>query len=234
MINKYYKEDIETVVLDLFHSQSKPEHRYASFDYCFNYFQDATADEMESDKQKACLQLGFYLASWGMLRGSSFMLQKSIKHYIPLIDYIITLKRENHIIWNIDTDTYTKQNIKALIVIYNEVKRLIIGDEGAKTHLTLVTKILLGVFGCIPAYDQYFTDSFRAIFKDKYRCGFRSLSNDSLSCISEFYVDNKESIDKLHEEINTISFDTGELTSNKYTKAKIIDMYGFAKAMYQG
>lgn len=234
MINKYYKEDIETVVLDLFHSQSKPEHRYASFDYCFNYFQDSTADEIESDKQKACLQLGFYLASWGMLRGSSFMLQKSIKYYIPLIDYIIVLKRGNHVIWSIDTDTYTKQNIKAIIVVYNEVKQLIIGEEGAKTHLTLVTKILLGVFGCIPAYDQYFTDSFREIFKDKYRCGFRSVSNGSLSCIYEFYRDNKDSIDSLHKQINTIDFNSSDKTRVHYTKAKIIDMYGFAKAMHQG
>ncbi len=59
MQNKYYKEDIETVVLDLFHSQNQPEHRYASFDYCFNYFQDSTAEELESDLEKACLQLGF-------------------------------------------------------------------------------------------------------------------------------------------------------------------------------
>ena len=233
MINKYYKEDIETVVLDLFHSQSKPEHRYASFDYCFNYFQNSTAEEIESDKEKACLQLSFYLASWGMLRGSSFLLQKSIKHYIPLIDYIITLKRENHAIWTIDVDTYTKQNIKTLMSVYNEVKYHIIGEEGTKTHLTLVTKILLGVFGCIPAYDQYFTNSFRMIFKNKARCGFRSVSNESLSCIFEFYNDNKDAIDRLHKNIQTMGFDTSSVITNNYTRAKIIDMYGFAKAMYQ-
>jgi hypothetical protein len=54
-----------------------PDARYASFDYCFNYFrsfreQDRTADiAAPQNLQMSCLQLGFYLASWGMLRGSS-------------------------------------------------------------------------------------------------------------------------------------------------------------------
>ena len=53
-----------------------PGARYASFDYCFNHFQAAR----ESSESRAsgdgdslllsCLQLGFYLASWGMMRGS--------------------------------------------------------------------------------------------------------------------------------------------------------------------
>jgi hypothetical protein len=33
-----------------------------------------------------CLQLGFYLASWGMLRGSSTLLCKSTRHYEPVIN----------------------------------------------------------------------------------------------------------------------------------------------------
>jgi len=51
--------------------------RYASFDYCFNYFQTfREEDKIEeladlSHIQLSSLQLGFYLASWGMLRGSS-------------------------------------------------------------------------------------------------------------------------------------------------------------------
>ena len=49
--------------------------RYASFDYCFNYFQDArdaqeTAGLARGDQlELSCLHLGFYLASWGMMRG---------------------------------------------------------------------------------------------------------------------------------------------------------------------
>lgn len=88
----------------------RPEERYASFDYCFNYFQSfkengktrelATLDNL----QNSCLQLAYYLASWGMLRGSSFLLEKSVKFYGPLIRYIAQVKKE---IWDIDVHTYT-------------------------------------------------------------------------------------------------------------------------------
>jgi len=38
--------------------------------------------------QMSCLQLGFYLASWGMFRGSSTLLLKSARHHVPVIDLI--------------------------------------------------------------------------------------------------------------------------------------------------
>lgn len=220
-------DDIENVVLNLFHTQNTPTHRYASFDYCFNFFQNSTANELKQNIEKSSLQLAFYLASWGMLRGSSFLLQKSIKHYEPLIRYFIELKESNHDIWNIDVNNYTENNIITVIDVYKSIQKLIINDNTTNRHLVLVTKIMLGVFGCIPAYDQYFTDTFRKIFKS--RCGFRTVNKKSLLCLKEFYEHNSNSIDKLQSNIQTIDFTTGNQTSKKYTKAKIVDMYGFAK-----
>lgn len=55
----------------------EPRARYTSFDYCFNYFQSHREQGKLPDLlrgealQLSCLHLGFYLASWGMLRGSS-------------------------------------------------------------------------------------------------------------------------------------------------------------------
>ena len=77
-----------------------PDARYASFDYCFNYFRsfrerDRTADiAAPRNLQMSCLQLGFYLASWGMLRGSSTLLRKSARHYEPVIDVIAAAPAE--------------------------------------------------------------------------------------------------------------------------------------------
>jgi hypothetical protein len=71
-----------------------PTARYASFDYCFNYFQafrerdDVKSIAADDHRQLSCLQLGFYLASWGMLRGSTDLLQRSVKHLVPLIETI--------------------------------------------------------------------------------------------------------------------------------------------------
>lgn len=72
-----------------FQEKNKNEDRNASFDYCYNYFRNSSADEIEQNIEKSCLHLMSYLASWGMLRGSSFLLKKSIKYYETLIKYII-------------------------------------------------------------------------------------------------------------------------------------------------
>jgi hypothetical protein len=36
----------------------------------------------------SCLQLGFYLASWGMMRGSGDLLQRSVRELAPVVDQI--------------------------------------------------------------------------------------------------------------------------------------------------
>jgi len=65
--------------------------RSASFDYCFNHFQSFREEDKvqklaeAGNMEMSCLQLGFYLASWGMLRGSSFLLEKSLRFYQPPI-----------------------------------------------------------------------------------------------------------------------------------------------------
>jgi hypothetical protein len=96
----------------------KPTERYTSFDYCFNYFQSfresGTIKDISHEKnmQESCLQLGFYLASWGMFRGSSTLLQKSLKIFIPVINLIASTDAE---IWDIDADRYTPDNIEKII-----------------------------------------------------------------------------------------------------------------------
>ncbi|MFC4637722.1 hypothetical protein [Deinococcus hohokamensis] len=77
-----------------FRADLSPDARYASFDYCYNYFQDfherGRHADLTSDahRQLSALQLGFYLASWGMYRGSTQLLQRSARHLLPVIDVI--------------------------------------------------------------------------------------------------------------------------------------------------
>ncbi len=211
--------DIEKIVEE-FKSQSKPDDRYTSFDYCYNYFRTSRQNHLTTDIEKSCLALGFYLASWGMFRGSSFLLEKSIKHFQPTIQYIATLDNS---VWQIDVDNYSEENIRTIIKIYKDIKDRIIPN--GNTDLTLITKILLGVFGFIPAFDNYFCNSFRDIFDGQ--CGFRRVNSTSLTCIKQFYETNKTIIDNLSEKTFTTDFLTGQKTKINYPKAKIIDMYGF-------
>lgn len=194
-------------------------HRYASFDFCYNYFQ--TTPCFTDDMEKSCMVLGFYLASWGMFRGSSFLLQKSARHFIPFIEYIEALDSSA---WGMDADSYNHSAIEQILEIYKKTAEIII--PGKQHATTLITKIMLGVFGFVPAYDNYFCDTFRSLYKG--RCSFRSFNKDSLLCVSDFYNENAVVINKLSDRILTLDFASETETKIHYPKVKIIDMYGFA------
>ena len=207
-----------------FKDEINPSARNASFDYCYNYFQDTPNPASNKHLQISCLQLGLYLASWGMYRGSSFLLkEKSIKYYKPLIRKIAKFKK----LQGIDVDGYTNENIEEIIKCYKSIAKWVPKEKRA---ITLVTKIMLGIFGCIPAFDDYFCESFRKLHK-KNRCGFRRVNKHSLSLIKQFYDDHRDLIDRWSKKIKTIDFNTGKKTRRTYTKAKIIDMIGFQEGL---
>ena len=61
--------------------------RERSWDFCFNYFQSNT--KPTRNIELSCLQLGYYLASWGMLRGSSYLFRETnARHYQGAIEVI--------------------------------------------------------------------------------------------------------------------------------------------------
>jgi hypothetical protein len=215
------QENIEEIV-GKFSALSKVEHRYSSFDFCYNYFSKEI--DFTEDMEKSCLELAFYLASWGMFRGSSFLLQKSAKYFEKAIEYINLLDKKT---WNIDVGNYSDENMEELIEIYNKLDRMVV--EGWSRSITLVTKIMLGVFGFVPAYDEYFCNTFRILSKGN--CGFRSFNKESLKMIKQFYEQNIDIIDKLSKDLFTNDFITGNKTKTNYTKAKIIDMYGFSYSL---
>ena len=53
----------------------------------------------------SCLHLMTYLASWGMLRGASFLFDKSIYYYK---DLIINISKLDKSYFEIDVDNYNK------------------------------------------------------------------------------------------------------------------------------
>ncbi len=217
------RSDIQEFV-SRFEERHDPYARYASFDYCYNYFHPSTGNDLLGDMEKSCLALGFYLASWGMFRGSSFMLEKSAKNFENLVGYIAS---QDSCAWSIDVDSYTSENIEYLLDQYNEIRTILVPQN--TSHLTLVTKIMLGVFGSVPANDRFFKQTFGDIFKGE--CGFSRINTKSLDCLSRFYQSNKLVIDQVSSNRMTVDFNSGVDTTLPYTKAKVVDMYGFTKAI---
>ena len=215
--NEFDKERMNVV------NDTQNSHRYNSFDFCFNYFssfEDKTHLANSNNIETSCLQLGFYLPSWGMLRGSSELLDKSLSFYIPLIE---TISVCDNSIWAIDVNNYGDEIIRQnLIEIYNKLSKHIPN----KSTLTLVTKIMLGVFGNVPAFDRYFKIAMKNLTNQE--CGFTVFNHNSLSTIYKFYSCNNQIIDSLANKTKTNVFGYSRLLQGQnFTKAKVIDIIGF-------
>jgi hypothetical protein len=216
-LRKYFDGDIDS-------GGRKPNERYASFDYCFNYFQGfresgRTSDLSDSvNLHASCLHLGFYLASWGMFRGSAELLQKSARHLVPAIEIVAGA---DSVAWEIDADCYSKRNIEEICVLAETFFESYPGMS-----YTLVTKILLGVFGSVPAFDE------------NYRRGCKSagitasFGPKALKQVGAFYEQNAAIIESYR--LPTIDFLSGESTRRLYTRAKVIDMALFMEGFLLG
>jgi len=202
--------------LAAFTSELGPDARYASFDYCFNYFRsfrelDRTADiAAPQNLQMSCLQLGFYLASWGMLRGSSALLRKSARHYEPVIDVIAAAPAEA---WDLDADRYSAGTWPVIRQLDQQIRRAFGHDNGVTS--ALATKVMLGVFGNIPAFDTRFRRGFRAA----------TFGPKAFSRLGEFYREHAGIIE--WHRVPTLDFRTGQPTRRRYSRAKVIDMIFF-------
>lgn len=192
----------------------EPTARYSSFDYCFNHFQSFRTGGRLDDLvgpdtlQLSCLHLGFYLASWGMLRGSSTLLQRSVRHFVPVIEVIAGT---DSVVWEIDAHCYGDDEWALLRETGRQIRAAF--PEGASD--ILVTKILLGVFGCVPAFDTNFKKGF----------GAATYGHRALRRVEQFYRENEEVVEG--HRVPALDFRSGEPGPFRYSRAKVIDMIFF-------
>jgi hypothetical protein len=142
-------------------------------------------------------------------------MEKSIKFFEPLIKYFASADCD---VWSIDVGDYDDKNIIKLIECYNKIKEILLNGENHQM-ITLVTKIMLGVFGNVPAFDTYFKNS----------SGFGTFNEKTLKGINDFYKSNNYSELISHEanRIKTYDYSSGKPSNRSYTKAKIIDTVYF-------
>jgi len=189
-------------------------HRYKSWDNCFHSFSSSTKSEIQ------ILELAFYLASWGMYRGSGGLLQKNHLIHKGAVDIIFS-NTSQKLKCN-QTTEIKREKIKDIIAVKDELAkyfRSIYFTKGADKPKpisptdTLLSKIILGTLGCVPAYDRYFIDGLKEM-KMKHT-GFNEAS---LNELFNFIDDNKNEIDEAQKLIKTE-------TQRHYPLMKILDMY---------
>ncbi|KKG07029.1 hypothetical protein [Methanosarcina mazei] len=189
--------------------------RYSAYDYCYNcfrYFHEVLEREKRElkpfEKNILSLQLGLFLGTWGMFRNSNLQ-NCSYKIYEPLIETIFEEKG----LWDIDVKDYCKNGTwKAIDNFKGNMEKAL----PFSVTDTLVTKIMMVVFGCVPAYDRNFRETVVPM----------TFNEDSLKYIYEFYQEKKGFLNQKQKELKTVSV-KGGLTDYTYTMAKIIDVIGF-------
>lgn len=191
--------------------------RYKSYDHCRKCFL-----ENKNDKEKydlIALNLYAYLASWGMLR-NSFLMQKDYKFQIGIVK-ILCKSDYNRLLEfdpfeeNNENDISLLMKLKKEIVAYYKDQTFYLDGSNSKLKIenvtdTLVTKIILGTFGCVVAYDQYVVKALRI----NKICG--TFNEKSVAGLIQFAKKNKVEITFFCDKLGKL-----------YTPMKIVDMYFF-------
>lgn len=191
--------------------------RYRSWEHCYSHFIKARKSK-EVDYDYLSLQLAFYLASWGMYRGSSFLLQKDYKVHIPVVEELLKNKYDalagiDCIGLKDDSNQKLLQDINSFLGQYYDKIRREVKEQKLKNQLsvTLITKILMGTLGCVPAYDRYFI---AGIKKQKVATGTYSLN--SIKQLVDFYENNSTQLEPVREKM--------KVEEMLYPQMKLLDM----------
>lgn len=191
--------------------------RYRSWEHCYSHFIKARGSK-EMDYDYLSLQLAFYLASWGMYRGSSFLLQKDYKVHIPVVKELLSEKYDALV--GIECTDFRKESNQQLLKdinsflgqYYDKIRREV-KEQELKNQLsfTLITKILMGTLGCVPAYDRYFI---AGIKNQKVATGNYNLK--SIMQLVDFYEKNSARLEPVRGKM--------EVEGMPYPQMKMIDM----------
>jgi hypothetical protein len=189
----------------------KPHARYRSWEHCYDFFRRTGRSGIARRADQAALQLAFYLASWGMYRGSSFTLKYAYTIHCGAVEalaeprFAMLWKRE------IGAKSDDLDLVPTIVAARDAVRKTY--DRFGWASDTLVTKILLGTVACLPACDQYFIRGFK-------RCGFKYsyLNEKFVERVLHFSCDN---LADLRKEQAAIKRDSGV----HYPLMKLVDMY---------
>lgn len=135
-----------------------------------------------------------------MYRGSSFLLQKDYRVHVDVVKEIC--KGQYDPLWNLSVTKIAEPQIRCLIFqisqkledIYIDHRRNV--DERKEVSDTLLTKILLGTFGCVPAYDTYFV---RGVKLHGVASG--TFSEKSLTDLADFYISHFDGFERVRSEM---------------------------------
>ena len=198
----YKRDNLEIAIKDFYKSVDPCYGRHLAQQACYEFFQSHYNTDDDTAKDFITLHLVTYLANWGMMRGHSFLANKTYQFSRPVVDYLCEEQKR------IDRGepsslSEVKANIRARYMKDSEGNTLSFLKDGElkpipKASDILVSKIILGTLGTAPAYDSIFMQGCKKI-------GISPKFNEAgLKQIEKFIEDNKEAIDTISSEYKCI------------------------------
>ena len=200
----------------------EPNHRFKSWEHNFSIFCEER-EKTNPDIDKLTIHLAFYLASWGMYRGSSFLLQKDYKIHEEAVKEII--KEDYDDLVAIKFNELKGENLKKLerlnSFLRQHYRKIAEKEEDEKISDILITKILLGTLGCVPAYDNYFKKGFKKFNTlGSFSNNEGKLNERSILRLTEFYEKYEKELEEKRKEFK-IKINNKNV---EYPQMKVLDM----------
>lgn len=197
-----------------FHKKIKCDDKngYNSWKHCYRAF-----GKIDQDVSVLALHLGFYLASWGMYRGSTAISTKDYTIHFGAVDII----KDFYYLRCNEINEFKRDEIPALLslckALHNHyysfdylVKEV---PTKRKPTDTLISKIIIGTLGCLPAFDRYFNSG----VKEK-GLKFYKISEKSFEKLYDFRV-------KYELELHDLQIKLKDIDQIHYPLFKIVDNY---------
>jgi len=212
------KFDDVQIAIGAYHGDATAEHhRYRSWEHCYNYFRSVGDKNLPSVQDQAALQLAFYLASWGMYRGSSFLLQYAYTVHRGVI--AVLARSEYADLWEVEVGKVAilPQQRELILDLVQQIREayepFAPGGTSAQPTETLISKILLGTLGCVPAVDRYFIAGFKGR-----GFAFSAINGPFLGRLSDFCQMHFRQLNRVQDRILHTS-------GVRYPVMKLVDMY---------
>ena len=166
----------------------------------------------------ANLSPGFFPFVLSRMLRNSFLMQKDYKIHADVVRLIYQPEWDD--LWDLSPEKLSQEYYADRIMKLSEsiTEAYVASGAGIPTD-TLLTKILLGTVGCVPAYDRYFkkaladTGAAPQVFSAK-----------SIRTLGNLYLDHEDEFEKLRKHCGS---------RIEYPAAKILDMcffeYGFQR-----
>lgn len=232
MSNPTDEEIVANVCCMIKIDQADATNREVYWRCCYEYFM---RHDNEFDLDEAACRIHTYLKKWGMMRGSGFLWKCD---YTIHKSAIKILRKPGFYVLKA-YDPASKEQIKSELIsrLYEElldvyekkakgIKRenKSTGEEKPPHGVTdtLVTKVILGTVGCLPALDRFVKASMKASTPCIQTSVAPKKREDSISAIWEFYFKHKDTFEQERRNAKLkYGFD--------YAPMRLLDMYFWKK-----